>query len=346
MKKINEGKQIQLLYIEETNITREKYLEFLKCQYGDRALQKCTQRVYWYKSKGEFKILLAVEGEYIIGQSCAFKDIAIINDKETEIWWGIDVFVLREAQGRGIGKLMQKKLHNDLPNFCSVWYSPLNGIVKRKCGSKELFPVSFSYYPVSSFFSYLTFLVIKKLFKKTFLFKISIPYVYSFFNKRRKLSSYTFNEIELNKDDVYEFIRQSTNKKFDFYIKRDKKYLKWRYLDNPNLKYHIIEILFKEKREAILIFTQAYKQDGFYITKFMDLFKVDESNLTIKDCHVLIAEYYKYNKKYLDGIQSLFEVNYYPKVVRHSFFLSNMRLEYSVRLPYISYSDQDMVQMY
>lgn len=338
--------RINLLYIEESGVSGEEYLSFLVKHYGNRAIQKYTKRFDWYKKQKDYRVLLAINNKTIVGQSCAFKNTAIIHNKETEIWWGIDVFVLPEARGRGIGKLMQKKLHADLKNFCSAWYSPVNGIVKRKCGSKELFSLSFSYYPVSSFFSYLTSLVIKKIFKKQLVFNFSIPFIYTSLNKKRKLQSYDFRDIELDRDDVYEFIRNSTINKSDFYIKRDREYLKWRYLKNPNLKYHIIEILHRGKREAILIFTHIHKQDGLYVTKFMDTFKTNISNLTEKDYHIFIGEYFKRRHQCLDGILSLFDLNYFPKVTRRSFFLSNMQLDTPIKSPYISYSDQDMVQMY
>ena len=78
----------------------------------------------------------------------------------------------------------------------------------------------------------------------------------------------------------------------------------------------------------------------------MDTFKTNISNLTEKDYHIFIGEYFKRRHQCLDGILSLFDLNYFPKVTRRSFFLSNMQLDTPIKSPYISYSDQDMVQMY
>jgi len=335
---------VKLEYIEDANVSEESYLHFLESQYGHRAHCKHGVRREWYKKRSGYKILLALENGHILGQSCAYKDIAIIHGKETEIWWGVDVFVLPEARGKGVGKLMQQKFHRELPNFCSAWYSPVNGIVKRKCGSKELFSVSFCYYPISSHFSYIGSLILKKVLKRSISLKCSIPFLYTFLNSRRN-KDISFREVALD-EQVFNFISDSSLSSSDFYVKRDSKYLTWRYIENPNLKFHVIELFKADKVEAIAIFTEVHSEEGFYVSKVMDVFKKRESVIEEKDILCSIAKYFKFKSTRIDGLLHLTVCNYYPRFVRETKFLSTMNLVKDVMRPYLSYSDQDMVQMY
>ena len=87
----------------------------------------------------------------MVGQASAFKVTAIIEGKEQALYWGCDTFLLQEYRGYGIGKTLQKIMHETCPNFSSAWYSPINGIIKRKCGCFDLMELRFTYYPVSYF---------------------------------------------------------------------------------------------------------------------------------------------------------------------------------------------------
>lgn len=336
---------IILKYIEDSDISERDYMFFLESQYKHRAIFKHDSRRRWYKERDGYKILLAIENNRIVGQSCAFKDKAIIHGVEIDIWWGIDVFVISEARGKGIGKLMQKKYHDDLPNFCSAWYSQINGIVKRKCGSKELFPVSFCYYPISSFVTYIGTKVYNKFLKKNINLRISLPFFYSSLNHYKLLNDYSFREIELN-ERVFDFIDTSTLSESDFYIKRDKHYLRWRYNNNPNLKYHIIEINSSKLTEGIIFFSEVHKENGFYVSKIMDVFKSQYSSIKYKDYLYFVTKYFYDKKEKIDGLLSLTECPYFPRYIKHSIFLSTIKTEKDINNPYISYSDQDMTQMY
>lgn len=340
------NRNVELSYLEDGHVVSESdYFSFLKKQYGFRAHQKHSIRRTWYKKKDGYKILLAIENGKILGQSCAFKDIAIVLQKEIEIWWGIDAFVLPEARGRGLGKLLQKKLHEDLLNFSSAWYSPLNGIVKRKCGAKEIFLLSFCYYPVSSYISYVGTMLIKKITKRDISIRLPFSFIYAFINRRRIAKEYICHEVELNKD-VFSFINLSSLKFSDFYIKRNEAYLKWRYIENPNLRYHVLEISRNKQIEAYVIFTHMYYDGKFRVSKIMDVFKKQSSLLNEKDILYFVSRFFKTKGKNIDGLLHLTECNYFPRFVRHTMFLSTINLEKEIKNPCISYSDQDMVQMY
>lgn len=337
-------REVALKYIEETGITNEEYLTFLEKHYKERAHIKANARRRWYCSKGDFKILLALVDGKIVGQNCAFKDTAIINGTETTIWWGCDAFVLPETRGMGVGKKMQLKLHQELPNFSSVWYSPINGIIKRKCGSKPLFSYNTAHYPISSFLKLYLIKVFKKLLKKDINFNYRIPYFYYYINSIFK-KRYHISETELC-DTVYEFIDNSTLKEHDFYVKRDKEYLEWRYKKNPNIKYFVVKVENRGKVEAIVIFTDIFTENKLAVSNILDVFKDANSQIADKDIVLTIGEFFKKKKASIDGINFLCNCSYFPKRVHKTDILTTIETNKIIMHPYVSYSDQDMTQMY
>lgn len=336
---------IELIYIDDANVTQEDYLEFLEQHYQERAIYKFGTRREWYGKKEDYKILLAIADGEIVGQSCAYKDIAFINGKEASVWWGCDNFVLPKTRGKGIGKKLQKKLHEDLPNFSSAWYSPINGIIKSKCGSKSLFDLAFAYYPVSTFFTIYLNKVIKKLLKKEFNLKIPLPFFYTLLNKCFGHKEREIKETAYN-DSIYGFIANSTLDEFDFYTKRDKEYLNWRYNENPNLRYYAVEACKGNETDAVILFTHAHTEKGITVTKILDVFKRKGAKVSNKDVLIYVATFFKKKRITIDGIQFIGECNYYPRQINKTSFLSTANIKGEIRKPYISYSDQDMTQMY
>ena len=142
---------IELIYLSENKISMEKYYELLHTYYNKNEISDRIKRVNWYLQKGDnFRILLALVNGELIGQTCAYKCTAVFNGKEIDWWWGVDNFVIKSMRGKGIGKKLQEKLHKDLINFSSAWYSPSNGHIKRKLGSSPFCKINFNYYPINS----------------------------------------------------------------------------------------------------------------------------------------------------------------------------------------------------
>lgn len=336
---------IEFKYIEEANVTEESYLEFLKTEYKERATDKFGKRREWYKKKDGFRILLAMCNNEIVGQACAYKDNVVINGKETIIWWGCDNFVLAKTRGMGVGKKLQMKLHEDLPNFSSAWYAPINGIIKTKCGSKPLFDVAFVYYPVSRFFTIFISKAIKKFLKKKVNINIRLPFFYTVINKCTGYKRVEIKETLLN-ENVCDFITNSTLNEHDFYTKRDKKYLNWRYNENPNLKFYTTEIIRDGELEAVLLFTHAHIENGIVVTKILDVFKKKDCMLNNKDLLISVASFFKKKRVSIDGIQLINVCKYYPCQINKAPFLSTIKLDANIKNAYISYTDQDMAQMY
>lgn len=341
---------LRLEYIENTNIPEEQYLEFLSKVHGKNAMHRYKDRGDWYLKTGDYHILLAILNGKIVGQASYFTIDAIAEKKDIRLSWGADTFVLEEARGKGIGKKLQKKLHEDAVNFSSACYAPINGIIKRKCGAREFKRHYFPFYPISRFATIFIELAIIKVLKKKIKFNFRIPNFYFFLNKKN-IKQYTIYEINKFEDKHIKFIQDTLSSKYDFYIKRDAAYLEWKYFENPDLQnFHIIEVRKGETIEAIISFSEAkertYISTQYIGSSILDMFIKKNSDFTEKHVISLITEYYKKQGITLDGIFTIFNIPYWPKL-RYPFFGSPLLSTYNgeINRPYISFMDQDMEQM-
>lgn len=333
-----------LVYKDEYAGSDLEYFAFLTKCYVDRASIKFYERGRWYHNGQGYKILLAIRDNKIVGQSCAFKAIAIVKGKEMPIWWGCDSFVLAEARGCGLGKLLQKKLHEDLPNFSSAYYAPTNGHIKRKLGAKELFPIEFTYYPVSSCIFPIGNMLASKYLKRKWPL-IHIPNFYYYLN-RLPVAKYKFKKVELTEELVNKM--QTSLQLNDFYIRRDWTYMKWRYIDTPNLSYSVIEISDNDMVLAHAIISSVCSKGNYKVVYLMDQFVYDKEHVTNKNILGVVTSYIKEAMGTVDGVYSLQNANWllkfiYPKP--NAKFLSTIEVS-DIKNPYVSYSDQDMVQIY
>lgn len=341
---------LRLEYLENSNITEGEYLEFLSKVHGPNAIHRYKDRGFWYQQTGDYHILIAILDGKVVGQASYFTVDAVADNKNIRLSWGADTFVLSEARGKGIGKKLQKKLHEDAENFSSAWYSPVNGIVKRKCGAKEFYRYYFPYYPISRYATIFLELAIKKVFKKDLQLNIRIPNFYLFFNKK-SLRKFTFYEIYKFEDSHIEFIKETLSSKYDFYVKRDSAYLEWKYFKNPDLKnFHIVEVKKGENIEAIISFSESkkriYLSTEYIGAGILDMFIKDGSDFTEKHVISFVAKYYKKQGMVLDGVSTIFDIPYCPKL-KYPFSGSPFLSTYCgvINSPYISSIDQDMEQM-
>ena len=344
---------ISYSYLTIADIDTPQYRVFLEAYHGAGTFPAWRERITWYFSKGNdaYRILVAKTDSKYVGQSCAYKVTAIVNGVETVWWWSIDTFVFPQMRGLGIGKKLQQQLHNDLPNFSSAWYSPTNGIIKRKCGGHGVMDFPFAYYPVSSYFSIVLELIVKKLVSRKFSVpRLRLPYLYTKLNNLSGLRQKDYQIEELNADalpSLSEFM-ESCLDDTQFHIIRSKDYLQWKYVDNPRMKCHVLSVFEKGQRVGLIVFSDIQESKVVLakakIVKIYESLFTKTSKLSHKTLLAFVTNYYRNNKQPFDGILSLQKMDYRPTFIYprpHSELLSTLPIE-KLSSGYITYSDQDM----
>lgn len=340
-------------YLHKEDITSAAYCRFLEAYHGEGSYESWRRRMEWYWQLGDegYRVLAAKRGTEFVGQSCAYRVKACINQNIHEFWWSIDTFVLGTMRGKGIGKKLQAQLHQDVPNFSSAWYSPTNGAIKRKCGGHGILQFPFAYYPVSSYCSILLELALKKILNyRITLPHLRIPYFYSTLNAlgHRLDKAYSIAEISQETLPSLSSFMGECLKEEPFHIVRSKEYLRWKYIENPNLRCRALSISKGNTMVGLVVFSQVYNSHvvtspSLTVKIFESLFTKD-SGLTHRHLLLAVTKYLKQHHEKLDGIQSLLRIKYWPTFIypfSGTELLSTINIE---MLPsgYITLIDQDM----
>lgn len=342
--------ELNLIYITDFDKEKERILELYHEYYGENGLQRFSKRIPWYNSYNDFHMLMAEYNGKFVGQACCYKADICVCGCISSIYWGVDTFVLSSMRGKGIGKKLQAKLHEDWQNFSSAWYSETNGIIKKKCGGSELFPVSFSYYPVSKLYATYIDRIIRKVTHKAANFHLPFPYLYASLNGYHK-NKFTYQETIFNLGNITSIQSWLSASKYDFYVLRSVEFVNWKYINNPNLRYHILEVSENANVCGYIVFSHIFTTDCLggkaNVSNLLDYVFALDTDITIKDIVCLIAKYYKQKGEYLDGVRALGDSDYkfIQKTIAPSPLLSTMK-DVSINNPYLTYIDQDMEQMW
>lgn len=362
MKYTKAGKEIEIFYLSEKDffsqqfkdfVNSEGFSKFLHSENDVELFEKRIRRINLYRSYLDVKVLGATVNGRFVGQSCAFRSVVVANGVRREWWWSVDTFLLQECRGLGIGKALQEKFHQDLPNFSSAWYTPINGIIKEKCGAHGIFDIWFNYYPVSSCLTVFGDLCFRKVFKRPFPLRISIPFLYSGINslftdvtlKGYKVSEVEYEDLGNKESDFMEAALSNRG----FHIERSLHFLKWKY---RNLKagYYMLRIENNSKTEAVVAFSKIYESKFDVVpikcVAIYDLVISPESRLTVKQLLLYVAQWYKRRKESFDGFQMLEKISYLGRL-NYPFHACKVlsTIEGNFKNAYLTLADQDMDQI-
>ena len=330
-----------------------EYVELQNKIHGENGYTSRLKRMEHYAAMGDFRVIVAIINGKMVGQASAYKVKAVIEGKEQPFYWSCDTFLLPESRGYGVGKHLQNELHKVCPNFSSAWYSPINGIIKRKCGGTDLIDLKFTYYPVSNFCGLMWQLASAKLFKRRLTVKVQIPFLYYSLNRwfhKNKLKEYEVREIpysELN-EKVAEFMEGALIS-YDFHIKRDWEYLRWAYGWKEG-HYQMLAFMRNDKIEAIVAFSNPHDATHviarFRGISILDLVISPQSGLVTKDILMYVIQYHKVHHENIEGVITFEQMNYFPRFVypRSSVPLLSTYGK-KLRKGYVSFIDQDMDQL-
>ena len=335
---------VEYTYIDPKNPPIE-YVEMLKNWYGIEKWARFKKYQFeWYQKYEDYKVFTAKDGNRFIGQASAFKVPVAVDNHEVELWWGVDTFLFKEYRGKGVGKYLQLQLHKDCPNFSSAAYTPKNAIVKRKCGGKDWFQKNIYYYPVSSYLQLLISICLKKT------FALDIPFKFVPFSVYTHKSPAVVKHFEVEKspinEEIVRFMNSSLRRKYDFFVKKNLDYLKWKYQDNPAFSYTFITFRKAGEIKAVVGFTDVrkYSIGGKFVRGIKILDSITSPDNILSDTNLLcyVMQYCKKNNMNIDGVFSLTKCNCYPYIHIAKPVLSTCL--YDVQAPYLTFLDQDMEQ--
>ena len=336
---------MELFYYSEGLGIEDRYKKFLKEFYKERFEAKWARYKWYSKIKGYHVLLAEIDGE-LVGQSCACPCQLSIGGEVRTIYWSVDSFVLTICRGKGVGKALQKKLHEDHEGFSSTSYSSVNGHIKIKCGAHPISTTNFYYYPISSFVSLYFSFAVNKLFNKHLgIIRFRNLYVKSNYSKDIIIKE----ESGWNSKDV-EFANHTLSSRYDMYVYRDDMYMKWKYNENPSVSYIILKVVTKENIVGIVSVSkpsiEVFAGIPLSVVKILDFFNPLNSGLSDKELLNNIKTWIAKNYQDVDVIMGVTDIATLLKIKYHTRrFLTNLKNIPPVQKPYISCMDQDVEQM-
>lgn len=345
--------EVTYKFLTAEELSLPDYVELQNKIHGPHGYASRLKRMEHYAAMGDFRVIVAIIDGKMVGQASAYKVKAIIEGKEQPFYWSCDTFLLPESRGHGVGKHLQNELHKTCPNFSSAWYSPINGIIKKKCGGTDLIDLKFTYYPVSNFCGLMWQLVSAKLFKRRMTVKLQVPFFYYNLNKwfnKSTWKGYEVKEIlysELN-ESIAEFMECSLSD-YDFHVKRDLEYLRWAYGWKEG-QYHMLAFKRNDNIEAVVAFSKPHDATHviarFRGISILDLVVSPQSKLTGKDILMYVIQYHKVRHENIEGVITFEQMDYFPRFIypRPS---TPLLSTYGKKLKkgYASFIDQDMDQL-
>ena len=227
-----------------SDIEQSQLYEFYKRVYFDRHKSLTNNWQWWYRhGYSKYESLIILSDEKVIGQAGIQPvDLKIKNEKFLGVWF-LDFAILPEFRGKGLGKILTKKLMETCPHIITFCNEKTLSIVKdfgwKQNTTDENSLIDLSIFRLARPINPLKFLPI--------LNKFEIKFADAIFRKniKKKLNSLNLDKPIINPKKVegnYNVIGESflkrkvANVENQPQILRDEKWLHWRVMECPYKK--------------------------------------------------------------------------------------------------------------
>ncbi|MDO8603588.1 MAG: hypothetical protein Q7O04_07065 [Candidatus Omnitrophota bacterium] len=247
---------------------------FIKA-YGSKTIFQDSIFLKWYFGFSQFEkksfitSLIAVDKENeIVAHYGELRYALILNNTPVSFAWGVNAYTLPEWRGRGINSTFVNNMINRHDVFGVIGFTSKTASFYRELGFNTFENKRFNRYALN-------------LNEKTFdIVKI----IGQDFVKARSLFKPVNFEFSDGNVNVTEISRENID---NFYLnceypaaavtQRDINFLKWRFFDNPYIKYHCIAYVLANKilSYAIIRVERLHSTD-FYITRIIDLLGIKD----------------------------------------------------------------------
>jgi len=237
--------------------------DFLKKAYGDASSLKIPDRWNWeylenpYVDEGgkELAIFIAINNGEIVGQMCATPCQIKIGDEIHQIAPAADLIVLPHCRGKGIAEKLVKAIAEHYKLYMSISCAPTSRRIfdRLGCNTIESIPCYKRLVKVNPeiVFRFLmrktkNHLYLRRLanigcsvwMDKIISFILNIAIGIRYFRERRAKEECRTSIRKVDRfGDEIDQLWNATNHKFDIIVKRDQKYLNWRFTNNTQLRY-------------------------------------------------------------------------------------------------------------
>ena len=212
-------------------------LDLFRDVWGDQSYQNLVKLWDWQNCRNPFserpKIIVAEINNRIVGSMTAIPVRIIIDSKEYDAYWQVDSVVHSEYRGMGIGGSLIEALNRSAPLCMAKGTSPAMHRLRKEKGFYDISPSNYLF----RFFDARKFMGRK--FSNQKVVSTGTFLINKIFNLRVEGGeARSFEEIKDFGDD-FDTLWKNVSRKLNLIVKRDSRYLTWRYLEHPGNPYRI-----------------------------------------------------------------------------------------------------------
>jgi len=242
---------------------REAISGFVRLAYPDRWQYKIPERWQWayvdnpFLGPGGLPLWIAIDVQgRVVGQTGALVEPLRVEAQDLSVGWSVDTFLLPEYRGQGLGRALQKANDEANPIFMSLSMSDANRYIKSTLGSTPLEPVLTFVKTVQTQPKRALDALLERLnlrpgrvrslaawFFQAFRLDQSLAHRLTRRGARRDRKEFArisrSVQIEPAEEITPEFDRlwESVSTRYRALVRRDYRYLKWKYDDQPSTDY-------------------------------------------------------------------------------------------------------------
>jgi GNAT superfamily N-acetyltransferase len=201
-------------------------------------------------------IWVAREGPTIIGQYATMPVALSVKGSEIEGSWGMDVMVAPERQRQGLGELLFGTWDSQVGAAMGLGLSPSSHRLFQKLRWPEVGPVPYFVKPLT-----------RRAFRRAswptgvnrLVSAVTLPYV-KYVARARPLTG----EVRLIRRFGADFdeLWQRVAPQFDLAVRRDARYLQWKFVSPPHVRYSIAALLRGGRAEGYIVYRHTREPRG------------------------------------------------------------------------------------
>jgi GNAT superfamily N-acetyltransferase len=201
-------------------------------------------------------IWVAREGPSIIGQYATMPVALSVKGKEVGGSWGMDVMVAPERQRQGLGELLFGTWDRHVGASLGLGLSPSSHRLFQKLRWPEVGPVPYLVKPLT-----------RRAFRRAewpmavnrLVSAITLPYV-KYVSRTRPM----LGEVRLTRrfDPSFDRLWERVAPEFDLAVRRDARYLQWKYVSPPHVRYTIATLYRENDAAGYIVYRHAREPRG------------------------------------------------------------------------------------
>jgi len=201
-------------------------------------------------------IWVAREGPSIIGQYATMPVALSVKGREVGGSWGMDVMVAPERQRQGLGELLFGTWDRHVGASMGLGLSPSSHRLFQKLRWPEVGPVPYLVKPLT-----------RRAFRRAewpmavnrLVSAATLPYV-KYVSRTRPMNG----QVRLTRrfDAAFDRLWQRVAPEFDLAVRRDARYLHWKYVSPPHVRYTIATFFRDEEAAGYIVYRHAREPRG------------------------------------------------------------------------------------